>query len=467
MNVIPRYFIIFLLLPTLAQVVEAKTLQVENVIDSINNHFPIILAAEANIAKSYADLLSARGGFDPVIKSSFVTSAVGIYKNLYSDTEISAPISDSGNRFFTGYRLGRGNFPVYDQKMWTYNQGELRAGVEMPWLRDRLIDDRRAKILVSKLSVTISKKDLDLKKLQARRDGVFSYWDWYLEGNKLIIQKKLLNLAETRQEVIQHRFDKGDIPQLDVIENQRIIMQRRIFFTQQMQSYQKAAFLLSLYLRDKKGNPLIPKTSELPEAIEASSEKSTMTFNKIDFPTIVAQHPLIEQYKAQRSISFINLSLAENNLKPKFSNRIYFARDFGPGNPPLNRSSINLEFLFEVPINQRQALGSINAAKSSLEQLDQDQKMFVDRLSVNIENAKNEINTMNQVVRLTKKELVIAKQLESAERIKYDHGDSNLFLINLREQSTVETKIRLITALIDYYKAQEEYRYSIGYIKNS
>ena len=93
--------------------------------------------------------------------------------------------------------------------------------------------------------------------------------------------------------------------------------------------------------------------------------------------------------------------------------------------------------------------------------------MFVDRLSVNIENAKNEINTMNQVVRLTKKELVIAKQLESAERIKYDHGDSNLFLINLREQSTVETKIRLITALIDNYKAQEEYRYSIGYIKNS
>lgn len=466
MKAIRAFFFNFLILTLLPNIALANTLQVESVIHSINDHFPEILAAQADIAKSHANLLSARGGFDPIIKSRFVSSTVGVYKNLYSDTEISAPISNSGNRFFTGYRLGRGDFPVYDQGMWTYNQGEVRAGFEIPLLRNRSIDDRRAKILVSKSSLKISEKELDLKKLQALRDGIFSYWDWYLEGNKFIIQKKLLQLAEDRQTVIQHRLNKGDIPQLDLIENQRIIMQRKIFLAQQKQSYQKAALLLSLYFRDKKGNPIVPDISQLPRAIETPPEIETAFFNKKEFSSILEHHPLMEQYKEKRNISFIDLSLAENSLKPNLSNRIYFARDFGPGNPPLNRTSLNFELLFELPINQRQARGNINAAKSLLARVDQDQKMFVDRLAVNIAAAKNQIHMMNQVISLTKQELGAAKRLESAEKTKYNHGDSNLFLINLREQSTVETEIRLLSALVDINKAREEYLYSIGYTQN-
>jgi outer membrane protein TolC len=459
MKKISLYLISFFCLPSL---VNAQPLPVQRVISSINQHFPLILAAEADIAKSKANLQSAQGSFDPVIRSKLTTSTVGIYKNFLTDTEFSTPISNSGNQFFTGYRLGRGDYPSYEQGKLTYNLGEIRAGIEVPWLRDRRIDERRAKILVSHSTVAMSENELALKKLQAVRDGVFSYWDWYLEGNKLIIQQNLLKLAQDRQNVIQQRFDKGDLPRVDVIENQRIILQRKIFLSQQEQNYQKSSLLLSLYLRNDEGKPIVPTISVLPTSIHNLKKNQQIKFNTESFKSTLSQHPLMKQFEQQRNISYIDLSLAENSLKPKFSNRVYLARDFGPGNPPLNRTSINLDFIFELPLNQRQALGSIQSAKSSLERVDQDQKLFIDRLSVNIKTAKNQIKMVNAVNYLAQEELALAKKLELAEKDKYAHGDSNLFLINLREQSTVETYIKLITAIADSNKAKEEYIYSLG-----
>ncbi len=463
MNGLSRYFIFFLL----PAITVASNLKVEHVIHSINKNFPVILAAKAEVAKAHAELLTARGGFDPLIQSKLLTSTVGRYKNYYSDTEIDMPISNSGNQFFTGYRLGRGNFPVYDQKMWTYNQGELRLGLDIPWWRDRTLDKRRANILMSHYSLTMSEKELELKKIQVLRDGIFSYWDWYLEGNKLLVQQKLLNLAEERQKVIQHRFDTGDIPNLDIIENQRIIMQRKIFLAEQAQNHQKTALLLSLYLRDNQGNPIIPTLNVLPNATKPFPTIKIVKINTTDLARVLANHPVMKQFEQQKNISFIALSLAKNDLKPKLNNRVYLAQDFGPGNPPLNRTSVNVELDFELPINQRQAFGRINAAKSSLEKIAQDEKMFIDRLSVNINNVKNKINMIKQMIALTQKELAMAQELESAEKIKYNHGDSNLLLINLREQSTVETEIRLITTLVEYHKAQQEYLYTIGSISTA
>lgn len=449
----------FLILPIFA---DSKTLEVNRVIESVSRHFPVIIAEQANIAKAKANLLSAQGGFDPVIKSQLLSSTIGVYRNLYLDTEISTPISDTGNKIFTGYRVGRGKFPVYDQKMWTYSQGELRAGIEIPWLRDNKIDDRRAKILTSQSYVNINERELDLKKLQVVRDAVFSYWDWYTEGSKLLIQKQLLQLAKDRQNVLRYRFEKGDIPEIDVTENLRLIMQREISLAQQTQNYQKAELLLSLYYRDKQGKPIIPNSYELPKIHQDVKSIHLNEHHSSEISTILSRHPVMKQLAEQRNISFVDLSIAENNLKPKLSNSIYVSQDFGAGNPPLNYTSINFQLSFELPVYRRQAIGAIQAAKSSLERIDQDKAMFIDRLNVNIKNALNQIHTINQIIDLTKRELAIAKKLEHAEQNKYEHGDSNLFLINLREQSTVETKIKLITALSDSKKARQDLLYALG-----
>ncbi len=46
----------------------------------------------------------------------------------------------------------------------------------------------------------------------------------------------------------------------------------------------------------------------------------------------------------------------------------------GGGNPPLNRTSINYELTFEIPINQREAKGQMASAENQIQKIDQEKR---------------------------------------------------------------------------------------------
>jgi hypothetical protein len=60
-------------------------------------------------------------------------------------------------RYFTGYKLGRGDYASYDGKSQT-DAGEWRPGVKLPLLRDRAIDSRRGALY----KATIGRRIADL-----------------------------------------------------------------------------------------------------------------------------------------------------------------------------------------------------------------------------------------------------------------------------------------------------------------
>jgi outer membrane protein TolC len=67
-----------------------------------------------------------------------------------------------------------------------------------------------------------------------------------------------------------------------------------------------------------------------------------------------------------------------------------------------------------------------------------------------IHAAKTRIAMMQQ-------ELALSTKVEQAERLRFRHGDSNLLMVNLREQATADARIRTIDALADYHKAVVEF----------
>jgi outer membrane protein TolC len=56
----------------------------------------------------------------------------------------------------------------------------------------------------------------------------------------------------------------------------------------------------------------------------------------------------------------------------------------------------------------------------------------------------------------------IARQLETAERDRFDLGEGTLFLINLREQVTFDTALGEIGAINEYYRALALYEFAIA-----
>jgi hypothetical protein len=59
---------------------------------------------------------------------------------------------------------------------------------------------------------------------------------------------------------------------------------------------------------------------------------------------------------------------------------------------------------------------------------------------------------------VTRRELRVAHQLAEAELKRFELGESNLLLVNLREQASAEADIRAVDALLDVQRALAEFR---------
>ncbi len=453
-------FLIFII--TSMGTLHAEPITENSVLHSVDRHFPLIRAARASIMKAQAEYLSAQGAFDPSIRSNLLVSPNGVYQNGLAGVEFNIPVADSGNRVFTGYRIGRGNYPPYDQDRETFNYGEVRVGVEMPFYRNRNIDDRRAKILKAGITQNISRDEYRLTKLKTNLEATISYWDWVADGRQLILQKQMLDIALQRQEALDHSVDSGDAAKIDSIDNQRIIMQRRTAVQGATATFQKSSLLLSLYYRDDSGKPILPDINKIPALSDVNGSLQPIPNSQNMIDAAVVTHPGIQLLEKRYDLAKVSLKQANNNLLPMLNNKFYLAQDLGGGNPPLNRTTINYELTFDIPFYQRDARGQIEAANNEIIKIDQERKMQSEQIVVKIKQSLAQLKAAKSISGLTQKEADMAGQVESAENIKYKNGDSNLFVLNQRELSTAEAKNRHIEAVRNYHVTLAQLNYAIG-----
>ena len=441
-----------------------KPLTEEMVLDSAHAYYPLIKVAQSQVRVAQANYMKAKGNFDPTIRSDLIGSAIGTYQNTFSRTEISIPISDSGSHFFTGYRIGGGNFPVYQQDRETYDLGEVNAGIEFPLFRDKEIDPRRAEIEESQLRSKMSRQEQRLVELQIKRDAAINYWIWYAEGKKLNIYKILLAVAQKRQNALQKSIASGDLPKADSYDNERLILQRRALVTNQQAIFQAAAKTLSLYYRDKKGKPIVVDADDLPNELVVRQNNNLKLTN---LGEIAEKTPVMQKLKIERAISNVQLSLAKNNLLPLLNSRIYVAQDFGGGSPPLNRTSINYQLTFQWSLFQRSAKGQIEAAQAVLDKNRYEQQLEKERTLTDIQSTLAQLKAAYRVIYLNFKQLKLALTVQAVEETRFKSGESSLFILNEREVITAQTQSEYITSLQAYYIERANLLFFIGRMSNS
>ncbi|MGI4853351.1 MAG: TolC family protein, partial [Janthinobacterium lividum] len=108
------------------------------------------------------------------------------------------------------------------------------------------------------------------------------------------------------------------------------------------------------------------------------------------------------------------------------------------------------------------AEGRIQAAQARVAQYTQREQFAKDTIREEVQDAISALTTASQRLRLSQQELLVTRQLEQAERTKFDLGEGTLFLLNLREQATLEAAVRNVTALADHQRAVAAYRYSMA-----
>jgi outer membrane protein TolC len=105
---------------------------------------------------------------------------------------------------------------------------------------------------------------------------------------------------------------------------------------------------------------------------------------------------------------------------------------------------------FGLPLRLRTARGLMKEAQSKIKQMNIQEKQLLQAIFLDIENAYSQIDTSYDRYLFSQKEYALAQKLEEGERLRFELGDSTLFLLIQRERMTIESRIDMIKALGDY-----------------
>lgn len=440
---------------------DANTLLLDNILQSVDKHYPPLRAALLERPIADADLLTSQGRFDLSLKARAETQRLGFYENERFEILIEQPLQTWGSTVYSGYSLSDGRYPDYEGKSDTNAAGQYRAGIRVPLARDRALDSRRADLQRSRIGLRLADLSIEQQRLTILQSATRRYWDWVAAGRRLAVARTIFDVAQGRDGVIRESVRIGALPQFEQLDNQRVVLLRQSAVVEARRALENAAIELSLFLRDASGQPQIASEDMLPQGFpdpNALELKEVME----DIEAAQLRRPDVLRFIFQRNQINIDRALARNQRLPNIDFFGEYVRELGDGVVKRGPNDLRAGFIFDLPFQRRQATGRLQAAESRLKQLDQREAFQRDQVNADVRDAASAVRAAFERSQVLHEELKATRQVEEAERVRYELGDSTLFVLNLREQGTAEAALREATALADYFRAYAAYELAIA-----
>lgn len=446
---------------------EARPLELDEVLASVDETYPLLLAALVDIEQAEAELLEARGAFDTRLRAEGFAAPTGFYDRYTGDLGIEQPTRIWGSRLFAGYRVGRGDFPSYRGGDKTNDDGELRAGIEIPLLKDRAVDAGRTGLRTSEIRLQAAGPQVEIQRIEILRSASESFWTWVAMGLAVEVERELLATALDRRSQLGGRAARGAIPRIDVTDNQRLIVDREIRLRGAERDVLEAAISLSLFFRDADGGPVIPEPSRLPARFPEEDLWDEEQLRR-DLERATAEHPILRELRLRREELEARLALDRNALLPDLRLQVEGSQDFGASSGgidssgkfsdnPKDDTEIKASLRLELPVLQRKARGQARARLAELSRLDYRTQFARDQVEASIRRAMAALQAAFDQTRLARRNLTLATELRDAEERKLALGSSNLINVNIRETQAADAARALIFAQAAYFRALARY----------
>lgn len=433
----------------------AAPLRLEDVVASVYASYPTLDAVSRERQIAAGKQLAAMGEFDINLLGETINQPLGYYKNYRHGLGVKQ-YSWSGAQTFGGYRLGRGFYEPWYKERQTDDGGEFKAGVAVPFLRDRSIDKRRAAVFQARIDRAAAEPQLQLEVIDAIRAASTTYWGWVAAGRQAKIAEQMLQLAAERQKGLQTRFERGDIAGIELVDNERLIVSRQGKLIEAELKLRQASIKLSLFLRDATGTPLLALPEQLPAELPAigplpESEETEQVADAL------ARRPELRLITLDQQRQEVEVRQASNLVLPSLDGLVTGSQDVGdPASPKGDKSPFELEagLQLEVPLQRREARGKMLSAQAKLAQLSAKRVYAVQSIAAEVQASRAAVAAHFAAVEQARRGAELAGQLADAERTKLDRGDSNILMVNLRESAAADAELLAIDAIANYFVAE-------------
>lgn len=441
-------------LSTLAQITDKSQLTLKGFVQSIDSNFPKLLSADAERRITIAKLIEKSGAFDPMLTHVSEYLRVqdifepGKAKNAVHNESRVDLLTRSGMKVFAGMRLNPNDTKT--PFVPTGSSGEYFAGLTMPLLRGRAINEKSIAESQARLSQPLAQQIYLMARMDILIKAAGVYWEWLGSKSRLLVSENLLVIAQQRVDQIKERVKSGDAPALEIAEAEQEIERRKAGLIKAQRDLQKSSIQMSIYLWRQSLTPdnvppveAMPALSPIPRMMPDEACRAARKLASI-------QRPELKRIEAERKIVLAELQLAKNQLLPVMDAYALQGADTGKnGIGPVVRGGINLS----IPLRQRTARGLILAAETKLQKLNFDEVAERQRITAEVDDVVSAINTSVHKYEALTAEVDKAKSVENGEKLRFAAGDSTLFLVNQRERATAEAKVRLIDVHVEYLQA--------------
>ncbi len=445
--------LLFLYFPLLGQEADALVLNFREYLGYVKKYHPVAKQAELVIAIGEAELMKARGGFDPKVE-------VDLDRKEFKGSEYYDRLNATfkiptwyGIEFKGNFEQNEGDFLNADESV--PDDGLYSAGVSFSLGRGFLANDRMATLRKAKFFREQTLADRDLLINSILFDASVAYFDWLQAYNDREIFRQFLNNALVRFEGIKERAIAGDLASIDTVEAKIAYQDRALRLTQAEVTLRNKALELSNFLWMAGDVPVelregvIPDTS-LQGEIDLALEIMGLPLDSFT----IENHPKIVSLGLKIDQLTIDRRLKANNLLPRIDLEYNFLTETPEFLNSFETENYKGGINFSLPLFLRKERGELKLAKFKL----RDAEFEYANASITIANKVlaiyNELDSFEEQNQLVYDIVGNYRRLLEGEERKFSFGESSLFLINSRESRLIDARLKQNELQNKFFKAK-------------
>jgi outer membrane protein TolC len=420
----------------------------------VKKYHPLVKTANLELSRAQANLLIARGGFDPKIEVDFDKKQ---FKNsqYYSVLNSSFKIPTwYGIELKAGFDQNEGIFLNPENNV--PNTGLTSFGINIPLAQGLLINQRMSDLRKAKIQIKLSDLERKLQSIHVLADASNAYFNWKKTFDEVKLYEKYSQNAEIRFKGIKSLIKQGDKPAIDSVEAKIIVRNRILSLEDANLKLNKSKLELSNYLWLENNIPLELQESIIPEEkLNLTIQETLKTNDLLNQDFNLANHPKINSLQSKIDILNIERKLKANNLLPRIDvGYSYLSQPQFINEYKFDNYKIGLNFNF--PILLRKERGNLRIAKFKIQETELALELEKIQLSNKIIAQKFELESLIKQ-RFIISDLVNDNQtmLNSEERL-FSFGESSIFLINTRENNLISAQLSQIVLENRYYFSNSE-----------
>ncbi len=433
------------------------TLRYETYMQYVLNNHPITKQIEFLDKQDDLYSLKAKSIWDPSISSNLDRKTFDdktYFNKLDFGGELPTPYAAKG---VFSYESNNGVFLNPEQSLPT--EGLITAGLALPLIRGLLFDERRRILSEVKLLQELNAlKQIEMgNKLLA--DASKAYIEWQLKSEIVQINRSALQLANQRFEAAKSIYDTGDGPAIDTLEAQIDIIERRAMYEQSVMQKQQSVLQLSLFLWGPENELLTLGESVISEPLKIEQLESFYDELKLQIKKQINDLPQV----AIIGNSIQQIELEGKMLKEERKPRLDFKWLPLQWDPSGNGNRFNLQnnnkfnLSFEASIINRKARADLQLNQIEREIQNENLRLLKNQVSNKLASIDLELNFYLENIDLLSENVISTQTLLNAERIKFDIGESSIFLLNSRELKLLDARIKKAKTLAKLIIARVNY----------